>query len=410
MGAHQGAVAQPRRDWVILAGAVLGATPLIVALAAAIVAALNSPSGDFFHFWLAGYFNWTGQDPYYSPDWLRGHGTFGAGWITYPVFAYPLPLATLLAPLGLLSLDAAHVVWLAVSVVLMIVALFMVVLRWPVPRFKHYVLPLLAGLGLFRPVWVVMHNGQLSAWLLFVAVVAAMWWDEGRWLRGGLALSLLALKPSLGLPVLGLAGLWLLAARRWRALAGLAAGLAGLYLLGALRDPAWVSKFLDSSRAMLSDTFGYAPSLWGVGGALCGHDLTCTTWLGAALAGALALGAAAYLFVRPARHDPLHVVAVAVVAALLVTPYIWAYDQLLLLLPIAAFLGELMGRGRIYLVNALAFLALDIGAIALLFVAVQTGQDIWSALVPLAVGAALVWPRLRQSVAPTALARRAAAD
>ena len=127
-------------------------------------------------------------------------------------------------------------------------------------------------------------------------------------------------------------------------------------------------------------------------GALCGHAAGCTGWLGGALAGALALGAAALLFLFPARYSPLPVVALSIVTGLLVTPYLWAYDQILLLLPITLVISELIQRGRIFLLNALAFLALDVVAIALLFLALQTGEDVWSGLLPLLVGAALLWP------------------
>ena len=381
-----------RASWRRLALVVLAACPLLVLAAARIVYTLAYRDSDFFTFWLAGYMNWTGQDPYVSEQWLGQHHALGATWFPNPVFPYPLPLATLLAPLGLLRLDVAYIVWVAVSLVLLVVGMFVILLRRPEPRLKHYLFPVLAGLLLFRPMWVTLHDGQLGAWLLFALVISAALLEDERWFLGGLAAAVVALKPTLGLPILGLIGLWLLAARRWRGLAGLGAGLALLLALGLARDPHWVGEFLTVGQWKLSTGFGFSPSLWGMAGALCGHAAGCTGWLGGALAGALALGAAALLFLFPARYSPLPVVALSIVTGLLVTPYLWAYDQILLLLPITLVISELIQRGRIFLLNALAFLALDVVAIALLFLALQTGEDVWSGLLPLLVGAALLWP------------------
>ena len=50
----------------------------------------------------------------------------------------------------------------------------------------------------------------------------------------------------------------------------------------------------------------------------------------------------------------------------------------------ALVLGLLIERQPIYLLNALAFLALDIGAILLLLLAQQLNEDVWSVLVTLA--------------------------
>ena len=380
-----------RRAWLRLGGVVLAACPLLALAGARIVYGLNFHDSDFFTFWLAGYMNWTGQDPYSSAQWLGLHHALGATWFPNPVFPYPLPLATLLAPIGLLRLDLAYVVWIALSAVLLVVSLFVILLRRPEPRLKHYIFPILAGLLLFRPVWVTLQDGQLGALLLFALVISAALLEEQRWFLGGLLAALVILKPTLGAPILGLLGLWLLATRRWRALAGLGAGLLALLALGLARDPNWVGEFLTVGQWKLSTGFGFSPSLWGMAGAMCGHAPACTTGLGAALAGLLALAAAAGVMVFAKRLSGLPLVALSIAVALLVTPYIWAYDQILLLLPITLLLGELIRRGRVFLLNALAFLALDIVGLALLFLALRTGEDVWSALLPLLVGAALAW-------------------
>jgi hypothetical protein len=307
------------------------------------------------------------------------------------IFPYPLPLATLLAPLGLLRLDVAYIVWIAASLVLTVVALFMILFRENDARLKHYVLPLVAGLLVFRPLWVTLRDGQLGGPILFLLVLSACLWEEGRWRAGGLVAGIIVLKPTLGLPILGFVLLWLLAERRWKGLAGMVTTCFLLLLLGLARDPGWVGEFLGIGQTKLTGTFGYAPSLWGIAGGICQHGAGCSTLLGGLLAGTLSLGAGWLLLAGHGRYQPLQVVALAATMGLLVTPYVWAYDQVLLVLPIALVTLHLMRRGTSYLVGALFFLALDIGGLALLVLANQTGEDVWSALVPAAVGAALVW-------------------
>ncbi|MGA7607447.1 MAG: hypothetical protein WCA79_16135, partial [Anaerolineales bacterium] len=61
-------------------------------------------NANFFFFWLAGRMMWTGQNPYNATQWLAGHDAYGATWKPNQIFPYPLPLAFLMAPLGLISL------------------------------------------------------------------------------------------------------------------------------------------------------------------------------------------------------------------------------------------------------------------------------------------------------------------
>src|SRR5947209_6450676 len=127
-----------RRQWLRLASVLLAACPLLVVVGARIVYTLAYRDSDFFTFWLAGYMNWTGQNPYSTEQWLGQHHALGATWFPNPVFPYPLPLATLLAPLGLLRLDTAFIVWISLSLVMLVVAIFLILLRRPEPRLKHY--------------------------------------------------------------------------------------------------------------------------------------------------------------------------------------------------------------------------------------------------------------------------------
>lgn len=378
-----------------LALALLALCPLLVWSAARLVYALNYRASDFFTFWLAARMQWTGQDPYSPADWLAGHQQFAADWIPNALYPYPLPLALLLAPLGLLPLDRAYIVWISLALVLMVTAVMLVLLLDWQPRSKHYVVPLLIGLLLFRPVWVSLRNGQLGGLLVFVVALAACCWEQRRWLAGGLVLALLALKPTFGFPVLGLGLLWLAARRQWAGAAGIAVSGAALLLIAQLQNAQWLSRFLGVGQAKLGETFGYSPTLWGLAGAACGHTLTCTLAAGGLLAGGLLLATGFVLTASRARPGPLLALSLSLPAALLVMPYGWAYDQALLLVPLAVATLAAARAGFPYLVSALLFFAVDLLAIALLLLAAATGEDTWSALVPLVVWVLALWAARR---------------
>jgi hypothetical protein len=388
-----------------LALAVLAACPLVVWGATRLVYALSYQDSDFFTFWLAARMQWTGQDPYSAEQWLAGHHQFGAGWIPNAIYPYPLPLAALQAPLGWLPLDRAYITWVSLTAVLLMMAVALLLLRDWQPHLRHFVFPLLAGVALFRPAWVTLRNGQLGGLLLFVAVLAACRWEQRRWVAGGALLGLLALKPTIGFPVLGLAGLWLLARREWRAMLGVGLTGIGLVLIAQLQNPNWLARFLSVGQAKLGETFGYSPTLWGVAGSVCGHAPGCTVGLGAALAAGLVALSAWMLAARRDRLSPLEVLGLSLPTALLVMPYGWAYDQVLLVLPLTLATLALARSRAPYLVSALLFFAVDVLAIGLLLLAARTGEDTWSALVPLAAWGLMVWvarpnPSARSATVP----------
>jgi hypothetical protein len=72
-------------------------------------------------------------------------------------------------------------------------------------------------------------------------------------------------------------------------------------------------------------------------------------------------------------------------------PYGWAYDQVLLIVPLALVTLAAARMGFPYLAGALLFIAVDVLAIGLLLLATSTGEDTWSALVPLTAWGLMMW-------------------
>ena len=342
-------------------------------------------NNDFFTFWLGGRMIASGEDPYAEQQWLANHDRYGSTWYENPIYPYPLPLTYLFIPLGLLPLRYAAVMWVWLSEIMILISTWLLMLIEKVPRQARYILPVLAGLVLWRPVQVTLRNGQLGAWLLLLIVLVIYLWNRRRWFSGGLLLALTALKPTIGLPLIGLTGLWLFVRRVWKAILGIILMIGGLFIVGWLRDPQWISKMLWIGSRKLATVWGYNPTTWGMGGVVCNNAMPCTLYVGAGLSLVLVLAALLALLRHARERKPAFVVSIIVPVVVLVTPYLWVYDQILLIVPLILIMGVGIRRGWPYLATALLFPGAAILSLLLLVLAFQLGHDSLSALLPLSV-------------------------
>ena len=367
---------------------------LAILLAVRIVGSMDyhHNDNDFFTFWLSGRLVTQGGSPYDPAQWLAGYHQFEIGFIPNPAFLYPLPLALLLAPLGLLTIPVAYVVWVTLTE-LMIIASLAILLRLETnPRRRLFFIPLFVGIVLFRPTSLTLTQGQMSGLFLFTLVWIAFLWQKGRWFWGGVLLGLLSLKPNLGFIVIGLVAIWLLRNKNWRALGG--ALVSGIFVLiaGLIYNPAWVIQYLHVGSNKLAETFGGSPTVWGLG-ALISHNQTTITLIIGSLAGLLLLfGFLRAILSGSAALRPLSVLALAVCVTLLVTPYTWTYDQLLLVLPLTTLILAMDRSGIRFPMTASVFLGLDVLVVILLVFDVMLQVEILNVLIPLVVfGLCLRW-------------------
>lgn len=344
-----------------------------------IVAGQDYRNSDFFSYWLAGKLVLAGEDPYQPAVWVAGHDVYAATWVSDDHFLYPLPLAVLFIPLGCLSLETAYMSWVMLSMALTVSAVLLTASLARHARVGTILFPLFAGLVIFRPLMVVFRNGQLAALLLFLLAASLVALQRGHWLVGGVLLGCLILKPSLGVPVLILAGLWMLFHRHGRGLVGMVIAGAVLLLVGLLVNAHWVETYLQVGAGKLDATFGYSPTVWGLA-----YELTGTA-PGAWVSGG---GLAALIFVVSLwclwkESSPVRALRIVLPAALLITPYLWAYDQTLLILPLVGWTAVMLEQRKPFLQMALLPLCVSIFSLVLLLLAVQQGVDVWSVLLPL---------------------------
>ena len=69
--------------------------------------------------------------------------------------------------------------------------------------------------------------------------------------------------------------------------------------------------------------------------------------------------------------------------ALLITPYGWAYDQILLIIPILIVITVMITRKYPYIIPSTLFLLISLLALVFVLVAMQIEYDMWSAGVTL---------------------------
>jgi hypothetical protein len=182
---------------------------------------------------LSPYVNHVANDP---PIWD------GIGRYRHSRFLYPPLAARLFQPLSWIGYQTVKFAWMLASLAAVAAAVGLAIRRtigWSLDRILIAAI-VVAG---FFPMLTLLERGQIDGFTL-LAIVAAMTWPRGR--RTTIAAgALLALATLLKLHCIFLVP-FLVLGRRWRLLAGFAAGLVALFLIGGVVDglsalPAYVT-------------------------------------------------------------------------------------------------------------------------------------------------------------------------
>ena len=335
-------------------------------------------NSNFFFFWLSGHMMWTGQNPYDQTQWLAGHDAFGVIWRPNKIFPYPLPLAFLMAPLGLLSLGQAYLAWQIVSEIIMAVTIFWLIRHWQGQAQRLLFLPLVIFLLFFGPVYLTLQIGSVGALALVTVLLGILLLEQGQPLWAGMVLSLTLLKPPQGLTLLILAGIWFLARRDWKAILGVFLGGIVLLIAGMIRDPLWVIKFRSASAVVLDRTMGIDSNIYSFAYLACNQNVTCM-WITGTLGSILILAAGGYYLWR--NHDRFtawEAFNIIIPLGFISTIYLWSYDQLLYVIPIVWIAGTLVERTKSHILVFIFLITLDALSFYSLLVQANTGKDLLS--------------------------------
>lgn len=357
--------------------------PIFIFSAIQIASSQSLSTSDFFAFWLAGKMNWTNQNPYFIDQWAAAQQQFGSTWTPDAIFPYPIPLAILLAPIGLFTLNQAYIVWVISAEIFIVLSICLLLYAFVDSQKKiHFVLPLMAAAFLFRPTITTLNDGQLGAFFLFVLCLAILFWKGQKSWQAAITLSFLIMKPTIGAPILFFVVVWMVFKKNFKSLAVLiGSGLAWL-LIGLLKDVQWIPKFLSIGAGKFTTRVGLFPNIWGISSQACGGQSLCTFGAGGFLA-LILVGVTIYVLWAKKDSPAFFIVSLITPVSLLITPYIWPYDQVLLIIPVVYVTVTLIQRGYPYLLAALFPISLSILSLGLLLLAVQLNQDTWSVLLPL---------------------------
>ncbi|SRR5581483_570663 len=349
---------------------------------------LNS---NFFSFWLSGHMVWTGENPYDSSQWLGNFDAFGATYQPSRILQYPLPLMYLMAPLGLFPLGQAYFAWQMVTQIAMAATIYALLNHWPDRSERLLFLPLVVFASFFGPVYLTLQVGALGAIALLAILMTILLLEKERPLPAGMMLSLTMLKPPQGLALLALAGIWFIAKRNWKSIAGIVLGGLTLLTIWILRDPLWLTKFGGSSEHLLDLTLGAQSNVFSFAFLVCGQNMICTWTLGTA-GTLLALGLGAYyLWRNRARLTAWEAFNVIIPLGFVSTIYLWSYDQLPYIIPITWIAGTLVERTKSYLRSFVFLIVLDALAFIALTVQAYTHKDLLSIVTTLLTLGMCLW-------------------
>lgn len=335
-------------------------------------------NSNFFFFWLSGYMIRVGQNPYDQTQWLAGHAAFGATWIPNKIFPYPLPLAFLMVPLGLLPLGQAYIVWQLISQIGMAITVYILLQHWQEQPQKMIFLPLTIFLLFFGPVFLTLQVGSVGVVALGAVFLSIIFLERERPFLAGFVLALTILKPPQGITILALAGIWFLARRDWKAVLGVATGGIFLLLLGIVRDPLWLIKFRGASEAVLDRTLGIHSNIYSFSYLACNQNLSCM-WIFGTIGTLFVLGLGGmYLWRRKDQLPPWEAFNIIIPLGFVSTIYLWSYDQLLYVIPITWITATLIERTKSYIPTFIFLIVLDLFSFATLLIQANTHKDLLS--------------------------------
>jgi Glycosyltransferase family 87 len=236
--------------------------------------------------------------------------------------------------LALLPLTWAYLAWGVLTIAASAASLFLLARTAGFESWRSW--PILTAAG-FAPLVVNLVQGQSVAFVLLGIALSLWFHSRGRELAGGAALSLLLIKPQVGILLLGL----LLIRPSARVLAGFAIAAAtllaaGLAAFGAGGVAAWLRLLTEDGGTFFRPWLSLRSPLVAVG--LAG-------WEQYLVLAAVAAGLLAVIVV--AKLDLKQSVAVATAGSLLVAPHVNVHDLSLLLVPGLLLFSARQGRSMV---------------------------------------------------------------
>ncbi|MCI0394314.1 MAG: DUF2029 domain-containing protein [Chloroflexi bacterium] len=298
---------------------------------------------DFMSLWAGGWAILHDIDPYDPELWRPLRLELGSKWTTGDAGnAFPLWTLVLFTPLSALDSGWAAAIWLTLSQALLALSVFLlaIVLGERRPTVAEFAL-LAFGAFQLRGTLVTLHNGQITLVLLAIITLFLVFMKQGRPFTAGFVLAFIVLKPNPFILFAPLLALWLLLRRQWRVVAGGGTALAILLAASWLVLPGWLFTWQNVRDKLSSSVRSFImPTLWGVATEV---SVDWAPLVGLIFVALLTAVLGWYVF-HHWELDANQVVSLALVGSLLVTPYAWAYEHALLIIPLVLLFTRLERR------------------------------------------------------------------
>jgi hypothetical protein len=279
---------------------------------------------DFHCFWVTGRIVASGGDPYdekqYVPAILTIPPSQAKALERCGVrLSYPPWTGMALAPLGVLPLPAAATVWASLAVMAAVLGINW---TWQLAGLRRFSWPLVAVLVVAtEPFARNFSEGQFATFGFALTARAALSVWSRKDAAGGISTAALSMKPQTAVgfaaAVLGLAIL----RRRWRYVGASAAVVLGLVGLTQLLRPGWIAEFVGGASE-LSGSIRDRATIWNLAGSLP-----------LAVVAIVLLVAAVVVLIHRRDADDADILGLAVSFSLVVAPYAWDHDYVVLAIP-----------------------------------------------------------------------------
>lgn len=360
---------------------------------------------DFHCFWVAGRIVASGGDPYDARQYVPEIVTIPPS----PASAlhrcgqrlsYPPWTGMALAPFGALPLTAAATLWASLAVM---AAVLGVSWTWQLVGRRRLSWPLVALLVVTtEPFARALTEGQFGTFVLALTAGAAFSLGSNKDRAAGFYIAALSVKPHTAAGFAAVVLLFAILRRRWRVVGASGAVALGLAGLTQLLRPGWLFEFFAGATE-LSGSITDRATIWNLAG----------SWQHAVLAVALVLAMVVVLTRRRRVNDP-DILGLAVAFSLVVAPYAWSHDYIVLAIPWSMTIAHartLRPLLRYALTMSTVIVAAPALWVVLPVVATVRGTDSLSVLVPMTTAVLLAiairWapsPQLNQAQTAARLA------
>jgi hypothetical protein len=348
--------------------------------------------GDFAKFWAGPRALLLGHEPYDATTWHDIAVQLGATAVNWPDYGYFGWTIVMLFPFAFLPLTTAFALWTIVGLAAAAVGLG-ALLRRELPG--HPIAHTLLGMTLIasQPARLTVLLGQWGFLLTAALAAVILWTRASRSTRAGIAGVALLAKPQLFVFTVPALAVW--AWRIGQRRATLVAVIAGAALVAAsvVLLPQWPAAWL---RDIPSSALFAEPQTTTLASVLYGFFGQPGTWL----AFAVIVGCAATCFAFDPRGNAW--LAAWSSLSLVAAPYVWSYDQTLLVVPLVLGGGVVARRSRRLATGVIitGTFILVVLTTVLAVVAARRNLESYSAVIPLLVFVLLVaamWPSRRSA-------------